>query len=113
MPILFWTKTGPKELPKNIKRTLVSEFGVEPGATAEMRYLEKTGKYARRNVHHIRIVDAVLSANGAKPVRQYDDLADDHKALLFEGYVDDNGYVRLSDRRRPDSSAQPGPSTSS
>jgi hypothetical protein len=93
-------KKAPETLSEDIKKVLESQYGLDSRNTAELLCLEKRGLHAGRQVRQIRIFDPSLSRKGAGPIRKYDELMLHREALLFQGYIDTDGSVHLSDWRR-------------
>lgn len=95
-----WRKEGSRELPQNIRRSLVSQFRADAFEIINLRYMEKTSRYTGRRVRYIRIFDRTLiPSNGDKAPRIYHDLDQHEDAILFEGYIEKDGTVHLWDRR--------------
>ena len=101
----FWQKPGPKELPVILKSALMSQFRLASQSVDKMRFLGRPGRFADRQVQFIRIFDPALISGRAAAKVKYRDFqlqwSGDRKALFFEGHIEGDGTVVLSDRRRP------------
>ena len=101
MSLMFWKASKPRAMTQAINKHLVSEFALGPELLANLRVLEKRGKYSNRAVTMVRVYDPELvTANGASELR-YDDLRGNgnEKALRFEGHVEKDGSLYFHDRR--------------
>ena len=67
-------------------------------AAGRLRFLERSGRFARRRVKFIRIFDPALIVSGRVAKLKYDDLAATAhcKALLFNGHIETDGEVYLT-----------------
>ena len=101
MKLMFWKASEPRMVTQAINRHLISEFRLEPELLAKLRLLEKDGKYSDRRVRMLRIFDPELVSIGEASKLKYDDLkgAGNEKALRFEGRLELDGSLYLSDRR--------------
>lgn len=99
----LWPQRQPGKLSDKARSTLESQYAFDSKSTEGLLCLEKPGKFSGRRVRNIRIFDPTLVRNGGKSVRTYDDLLVHRRALLFEGHIEKDGSVRLSDRRVPKS----------
>ena len=101
----FWQKPGPKELPVIVKSALMSPFCLASPSVDKMRLLGRPGRFADRQVQFIRIFDpALISGRAAAKVKYHDfqlQWSGDRKALVFEGHIEKNANVFISDRRPP------------
>ena len=96
-------KTRPQELPLIIKNTLMSQFSIESPSVDKMRFLGQPGRVGDKQVRLIRIFDPALISGRAAAKAKYHDFqlqsSGDRKALVFEGHIEGDGKVVLSDRR--------------
>jgi hypothetical protein len=93
----FWQQSGPKELSGKVRNALVSQFKMDSRSVGKLRFLRKSGRFARRRVKLIRIFDPARSENGQVADLKYADLGmtDHRKALLFNGHIEADGAVYL------------------
>lgn len=101
---MLWQKPVSQELSDQIKEHLIAEFTLEPLTVAQMRFSGKKGHYSNRPVKYIRIYDPSLIPNGESALLSYDNLAQksgNGSALLFEGRIEANKQVYLTDHRTP------------
>jgi hypothetical protein len=100
MNFLFWKDSKPG-LTKTIRDILISEFHLGPESLAKLRVLGMNGKYAGRRVRMIRIFDPSLSSKVQGSKLKYRDLQEggERGALRFEGRIEMDGPVYLTDRR--------------
>ena len=101
MNLLFWTSSKPRRLTDVLRNNLVSRFHLGPESLEKLRFLGKSGKFAGRSVHLIRIFDPALASTGGTATLKYQDLegASDRGLLRFEGHIEKDGPVVLIDRR--------------
>ncbi len=98
----FWGSRGAGKITPSVQMELVSRFHISPQDVDRMRYLERDGWHGKKRVKQIKIFDpAVAAKNGLQSIRKYDDLTGHNAAILFEGYIEENGTVYLADRRLP------------
>lgn len=92
-----WQRSGPQELPTKVRHFLSSQFRLDSQSAGKLRFLGKSGRFARRPVRFIRIFDPALIQIGQVVSLKYDDLEMDHhrKALLFNGHIEADGAVYL------------------
>ncbi|PKB58132.1 MAG: hypothetical protein BZY83_08745 [SAR202 cluster bacterium Casp-Chloro-G2] len=99
----LWGKSGSQELPAVVKNTLMSQFGMTPESVEKLRFLGQPGRQGNQRVQSIRVFDPALISGGAGGKAKYLDLglqfSGDRKALVFEGYLAEDGTVFLTDRR--------------
>ena len=97
----FWSKTAPRLLPLAVKKAAVSQFHIDEAAADKLRCVGKSGEFAGRRVRHIRLYDPESVSNNAGNSVGYAELDTraDRKALKFEGHIEKDGTVYLSDRR--------------
>lgn len=98
-----WQRRRPGRLPDKVREALQSQYGLDTQSTEGLLCVERPGKFSGRRVRNIRIFDPALVGDGGKSVRTYNDLLVHRRALLFEGHIERDGSVRLSDRRAPKS----------
>ena len=107
----FWQEPGPQELPVIVKSALMSQFPLASQSVDKMRFLGRPGRFADRQVQFIRIFDpALISGRAAAKVKYHDfqlQWSGDRKALVFEGHIEKNAKVFLSDRRPPTTGFKP------
>ena len=113
MGFLLGRKPVAQELPDKVKEDLIAKFALEPGTVDKMRFSGKKGRYSNRPVQYFRIYDPDLISHGAPAKVKYEDfqldMAGDRKALLFDGHIEKDGHVLLTDRRAPTpASPKPG-----
>ena len=104
MGLPWGRKPVAQELSDQVKKGLIAEFSLEPGAVDKMRFSGKKGRYSNRPVQYIRIYDPVLVKGSESATPSYDALdrtSDNHGALLFEGRMEGNERVYFTDQRPP------------
>lgn len=91
-------QSGPRELSDQVRKALQSQLRVDSQSTGKLRFLRKSGHFARRRVKLFRIFDPALIKNGQVADLKYDDLgmASHREALLFNGHVETDGAVYLT-----------------
>ena len=102
---LLWQKPVAQELSDQVKERLIEEFALDPGMVDKMRYSGKRGHYSNRPVEYIRIYDPVLINNGRSDTPAYEALShksDNRGALLFDGRIEANHQLYLTDQRTPE-----------
>lgn len=102
MQWLMWRKPVARELSDQVKEPLIAQFTLNPQMVEKMRFSGKKGRYSNRPVKYIRIFDPALIQGGEGAAPSYDALAQipgHQKALLFEGRIEANNRVSLTDRR--------------
>jgi hypothetical protein len=101
---LLWQKPVAQELSDQVKERLISEFALDPPMVEKMRFSGKKGHYSDRPVKYIRIYDPGLIKGSESATPSYDALVqktDNRSALLFDGRIEANERVYLSDQRTP------------
>ena len=103
MNLLFWTSSKPRRLTDALRGNLVSQFHLGAESLEKLRFVGKNGKYAGRGVQFVRIFDPSLIASGGAAILKYQDLqeAANRGPLRFEGHIERDGPVHLTDRRQP------------
>ncbi len=91
----FWETSKPKPISAEVQEKLRTLFQVGPEQLQSWRMIEKPGRYDRKPMRRVRIIDPAM-LNGRK-YRRYDDLPKD--CVLFEGRIS-GGDVSLFDHRR-------------
>jgi len=94
----IWQRSGPQELSGKVRHTLLSQFSMDSPTAARLRFLQKSGRFARRRVKFIRIFDPALIVSSQVAGLKYDDLAATAhcKALLFNGHIETDGELYLT-----------------
>jgi hypothetical protein len=94
----FWQPSGPQELSNQVRNALVSQLRVDSQSVTKLRFLRKSGRFARRRVKLIRIFDPALIEKGQVADLKYADLGmtDHRQALLFNGHIETDGAVYLT-----------------
>ncbi len=113
MGFLLGRKPVAQELPDKVKEGLIAKFALETGTVDKMRFSGKKGRYSNRPVQYFRIYDPDLISHGEPAKVKYNDfqldMAGDRKALLFDGHIEKDGHILLTDRRAPTpASPKPG-----
>jgi hypothetical protein len=90
-------QSGPRELSDQVGKALQSQLRVDSQSAGKLRFVKKSGHFARRRVKLIRIFDPALIEHGEVADLKYDDLAmaNHREALLFNGHVETDGAVYL------------------
>ena len=104
MQWLLWQKPVAQNLSAQLKKRLIAEFSVDSQMVDKMRFSGKKGRYSNRPVKYIRIFDPGLIEDGKSTTPSYDALAQvpGHRmALLFDGRIETNERIYLTDRRTP------------
>ena len=101
---LLWRKPVAQELSAQVKERLIAQFALDPTMVDKMRYSGKKGRYSDRPVKYIRIYDPFLIKNSELATPSYDGLvqiSDNRSALLFDGRIEANERLYLTDQRTP------------
>lgn len=99
MRLRFWYLPGSKAIPGKVRRQLELQFHLDPQVIDDLGYVQQYGHYAGRQVRFIRIFDPSRVSNGGRSIHTYNDLSSHRLAILFDGYIDKDGSVHLTDRR--------------
>lgn len=93
--------SSPRELPKDVRATLASQYRLDTEILARLRILEKSGKYAGRGVIFIRIIDPTLLTTSPGSPLKYGTLDNGSygNAVQFDGHIEKSGLVVINDRR--------------
>ncbi len=99
--MLFWKGTKPWHRTEAVHRNLVPKFNLGPESLANLRMLEKKGRYSGRKVRLIMVFDPTLVSYPEVSNLKYHDSQEtgDRKALRFEGHNEMNGSIYMADRR--------------
>lgn len=101
---MLWQKPVAQVLSDQLREHLIAEFTVDPLVVDQMRFSGKKGIYSGRPVKYIRIYHPnLVTDNGSEPLG-YDALAQksgNGAALLFDGRIEANKQVYLTDHRQP------------
>jgi hypothetical protein len=99
--LLGWPRRlGAKALPDKVRQTLISRFRLDDDQTTRLRYMEKRGHFAGRQVRFLRVFDPALIPSGSEKLPQaFNDLGAYRQAVLFEGQIEKDGIVHLVDNR--------------
>jgi hypothetical protein len=101
---LLWQKPVAQELSDQVKERLIAQFALDPPIVDKMRFSGKKGRYSDRPVKYIRIYDPGLIKDTELATPSYDGLvqiSDNRAALLFDGRIEANERVYLTDQRTP------------
>ena len=101
---LLWQKPVAQELSAQVKKSLIAQFVLDPPMVDRMRFSGKKGRYSDRPVKYIRIFDPGLIKGSESATPGYDALvqiSDTRRALLFDGRIEANERVYLTDQRTP------------
>jgi hypothetical protein len=105
MQWLLWQKPVAQKLSDQLKKHLIAQFSVDSQMVDKMRFSGKKGRYSDRPVKYIRIFDpGLIEEDGKSATPSYDALVripGNRKALLFDGRIETNERVYLTDRRTP------------
>lgn len=104
MKWMSWQKPVAQELSEQLKKHLISEFTLDTLSVGQMRFSGKKGQYSNRPVRYIRIYDPILIKDSESATLSYDALAQKAShgaALLFDGRIEANKQVYLTDHRAP------------
>ena len=94
----FWRQSGPRELSDQVSKALQSQLQIDFPIAGRLRFLSKSGHYARRRVKLIRIFDPALIEQVQLGHMKYADLGmTNHRgALRFDGHIEADGAVYLA-----------------
>jgi hypothetical protein len=101
---LLWQKPVAQELSDQVKERLIAKFALDSRMVDKMRFSGKKGRYSDRPVKYIRIYDPGLIKESESAAPSYDGLvqiSDNRAALLFDGRIESNERVYLTDQRTP------------
>ncbi len=104
MQWLLWQKPVAQKLSDQLKKHLITEFFLDSQMVDKMRFSGKKGRYSTRPVKYIRIFDPALIEDGKSATPSYDALVQipgHQSALLFDGRIETNERVYLTDKRTP------------
>jgi len=99
-----WTlgpRKGPYKVPDAVREVLMSQYGLDTRSTEGLFCVESPGWHIGKRVREIRIFDPSLARSGTRAITKYDDLMLYREALLFQGHIERDGSVHLSDWRLP------------
>jgi len=99
MEILFWHNTEYHRLPKQVKEYMRFTFGLNNEYLNELRCFKYDGILNEQPVEYIRIFNPRLAWRYYVPIKTNADLDTTPEALLYEGYIDDEGNVHIEDKR--------------
>lgn len=108
----LWQRKGPYKLPDAVREALASQYGLDTRSTEGLLCVESPGWHIGKRVREIRIFDPSLARSGTRPITKYDDLMLCREALLFQGHIEKDGSVHLSDWRLPKTGKPPQPTGS-
>ena len=97
----MWVRRSSR-IPAKVGRALESQFRLTPKAVARLRYAERSGEYAGRRVRLIRVYEPSLvptASNRAEGGPGYRGLDKQPQAVMFQGHIDADGIVYLTDNR--------------
>ena len=94
----LWGK-GEREITADIGAALFREFSLENQAIANLRFVDKQGKYAGRSVRHICIFDPKALPHSEKSSFTYDEVVSHQDGVVAIGYIDKDGYIFLGRRK--------------
>lgn len=102
MKWMLWQQPVAQELTELLKKHLISEFTLDSSLVDQMRFSGKKGQYSNRPVKYIRIFDPIRIKDSESANLSYDALArkaSHGSALLFDGRIEANKQVYLTDHR--------------
>ena len=99
MALQFWRSKGPKPLSPQLHEVIVSRFNIEAAKATSLAYFQRSGNYAGRSVTYVRVIDASLLDGYGVSIKKYEDLEGHTEAILFDGRIEKDGMVDLTDRR--------------
>jgi hypothetical protein len=105
MQWILWQKPVAQKLSDQIKKSLIAQFPLDSQMVDKLRFSGKKGRYSDRPVKYIRIFDPTLIPHGESAVPSYDALiqiSGNRSALLFDGRIEANERVYLTDQRTPE-----------
>jgi len=95
----FWKANRDVQLPENIRSHLATRFHLSAQALDNLRWVLKSGNFARRPVRFLRIFDVTEAQKTGQITFTYDDMRDHEGAILFEGHLERDGSSYLIDIR--------------
>lgn len=98
----FWKTSRDVKLPDNVRSHLASRFHLSSQVLDKLRWVLKSGNFARRPVRFLRIFDVTEAQRTGQKTFTYDEMQDHEQAVLFEGHLERDGSSHLIDKR-PDS----------
>jgi hypothetical protein len=98
----IWKSHGPKQLTDELKKLLALRFRLDAQSISRMWYVEQDGVYNHRTVKYIKVFDpSLLCPEPSSPIKSFEDAAGHREAVLFEGHIERNGFIYVTDRRHP------------
>ena len=88
-------------------RLLVTRYSVDPREVGELRWVQKPGTLADKDIRLVRVFDPRTLTLGAPNIRTYDGLDSYPELVQFQGHIDGNNALYLSNRSTQDLSASP------
>ena len=95
----FWKASTDVKLPESVRSHLATRFHLSTQVLANLRWVLKSGHFARRPVRFLRIFDVTEAQKKGKETFTYDEMQDLQEAVLFEGHLERDGSSHLIDKR--------------
>ena len=95
MGLKLWSK-GKREITPEVGAVLLKEFEVDRQTIANLRFVDKQGKYAGRSVRQICIFDPEAAPHTENSSSTYDEVMSHQMGVLFVGYIEKDGFIYLA-----------------
>lgn len=97
----FWQNSQSQVLSDKIQETLTAQFHLDQQSVYKLRCVQKSGQYSGRPVRYVRILDPEMVSSEVGATISFAQLSSDaeRKALRFEGRIEKDGSVHMTDRR--------------
>lgn len=96
--LMFWAQPASTPVPVKVRNVLLAKHNVSQADLAGWRWSGTPGRLNGRSVRYFRVFNPSL-AGGKGAGCTYADLDEAPGAVLFDGYIDEDGYVSVSPRR--------------
>jgi hypothetical protein len=95
----FWKTNKDGKLPESVRSHLATRFHLSTQVLDNLRWVLKSGNFARRPVRFLRIFDTTEAQKTGGTAFTYDDMQGHQQAVLFEGHIERDGSSHLIDKR--------------
>lgn len=95
----LWPSRGARKLSRTLRRALTSHFHLSLEELADLRYVSRPDSLLGRPLRRVLIFNPALLGQGVRRINRYNDLWAQGRAVIFEGHIDSDGTVHLSESR--------------
>ena len=93
----LWPPRRARRLSRTLQRALASHFHLSLEEMADLRYLSRPGSLLGRPLRRVLIFNPALLNQGVERINRYNDLWAQGQAVIFEGHIDSDGTVHVSE----------------